>query len=76
MQAMAVLPARTHSGHSTSLRRGAPGPGSKSARARTTRLRTGILKHGDRVIYISTYLHIYISTYLRWTTAEKTPDRW
>ena len=22
------------------------------------------------------YLHIYISTYLRWTTAEKTPDRW
>ena len=59
MQALAVLPARTHSGHSTSLRRGAPGPGSKSARARTTRLRTGILKHGDRVIYISTYLHIY-----------------
>ena len=69
MQALAVLPARTHSGHSTSLQRGAPGPGSKSARARTTRLRTGILKHGDRVIYISRY-------YLRWTTAEKTPDRW
>ena len=56
MQALAVLPGRTHSGHSTSLRRGAPGPGSKSARARTTRLRTGILKHGDRVIY---NLHIY-----------------